>query len=58
MVRSLQLPLAIAPLIRQTPDARLTPDARQMRGWRKRGLPLVLASLSAAFIVVLNGALL
>lgn len=40
------------PLIRQTPDA------RQMRGWRMRGLPLVLAGLSDAFLVVLNGALL
>ncbi|WP_341315487.1 hypothetical protein WN982_09765 [Paraburkholderia sp. IMGN_8] len=50
--RTLQLPLAIMPLIRQTPDA------RQMRGWRMRGLPLVLAGLSDAFLVVLNGALL
>jgi manganese transport protein len=29
-----------------------------MRGWRVRGAPLVLAWLSAAFIIMLNGALL
>lgn len=52
VVLSLQLPLAVVPLIRYTSDAGL------MRNWRVRGVPLVLAWLSAAFIVVLNGALL
>ncbi|MEZ0602125.1 Nramp family divalent metal transporter [Paraburkholderia sp. IW21] len=52
VVLSLQLPLAVVPLIRYTSDAGL------MRDWRVRGVPLVLAWLSAAFIVVLNGALL
>jgi manganese transport protein len=52
VVLSLQLPLAVVPLIRYTSDATL------MRGWRVRGVPLVLAWLSAAFIVLLNGALL
>ncbi|MFM0297507.1 MULTISPECIES: Nramp family divalent metal transporter [Paraburkholderia] len=52
VVLSLQLPLAVVPLIRYTSDAGL------MRGWRVRGLPLALAWLSAAFIVLLNGALL
>lgn len=52
VVLSLQLPLAVVPLIRYTSDASL------MRGWRVRGVPLVLAWLSAAFIIVLNCALL
>ncbi|WP_434109712.1 Nramp family divalent metal transporter [Paraburkholderia caffeinilytica] len=52
VVLSLQLPLAVVPLIRYTSDAAL------MRSWRVRGVPLVLAWLSAAFIVLLNGALL
>jgi manganese transport protein len=52
VVLSLQLPLAVVPLIRFTSDAAL------MRGWRVRGAPLVLAWLSAAFIIMLNGALL
>ncbi|MFM0081290.1 Nramp family divalent metal transporter [Paraburkholderia sediminicola] len=52
VVLSLQLPLAVVPLIRYTSDASL------MHGWHVRGVPLVLAWLSAAFIVVLNGALL
>ncbi|MFM0342630.1 Nramp family divalent metal transporter [Paraburkholderia sp. RL17-347-BIC-D] len=52
VVLSLQLPLAVVPLIRFTSDAEL------MRGWRVRGAPLVLAWLSAAFIIMLNGALL
>jgi manganese transport protein len=52
VVLSLQLPLAVVPLIRYTSDAGL------MRGWRVRGLALALAWLSAAFIVLLNGALL
>ncbi|REE19235.1 manganese transport protein [Paraburkholderia sp. BL27I4N3] len=52
VVLSLQLPLAVVPLIRFTSDAAL------MRGWRVRGVPLVLAWLSAAFIIMLNGALL
>ncbi|EIF30896.1 natural resistance-associated macrophage protein metal ion transporter NRAMP [Burkholderia sp. Ch1-1] len=52
VVLSLQLPLAVVPLIRYTSDAGL------MRGWRVRGVPLALAWLSAAFIVTLNGALL
>jgi manganese transport protein len=51
VVLSLQLPLAVVPLIRFTSDAAL------MRGWRVRGAPLVLAWLSAAFIIMLNGAL-
>jgi manganese transport protein len=29
-----------------------------MRGWRVRGVPLALSWLSAAFILMLNGALL
>ena len=52
VVLSLQLPLAVVPLIRYTSDAAL------MREWCVRGVPLALAWLSAAFIVVLNGALL
>ncbi|MEM5456559.1 Nramp family divalent metal transporter [Paraburkholderia phytofirmans] len=52
VVLSLQLPLAVVPLIRFTSDAAL------MRGWRVRGAPLALAWLSAAFIIMLNGALL
>jgi manganese transport protein len=52
VVLSLQLPLAVVPLIRCASDATL------MRGWRVHGLPLVLSWLSAAFIVALNGALL
>src|ERR1700761_2013062 len=52
VVLSLQLPLAVVPLIRFTSDAAL------MRAWRVHGVPLGLAWLSAAFIVTLNGALL
>ncbi|MGF6772089.1 manganese transport protein [Paraburkholderia sp. GAS199] len=52
VVLSLQLPLAVVPLIRYTSNAAL------MRGWQVRGLPLVLAWLSAAFIIALNAALL
>ena len=52
VVLSLQLPLAVVPLIRCASDAAL------MRGWRVHGLPLVLAWLSAAFIIALNAALL
>jgi manganese transport protein len=52
VVLSLQLPLAVVPLIRYTSDANL------MRGWRVHGVPLALAWLSAAFIILLNGALL
>ncbi|WGS51465.1 Nramp family divalent metal transporter [Paraburkholderia sp. D15] len=52
VVLSLQLPLAVVPLIRYTSDATL------MRGWRVRGMPLALAWFSAVFIVVLNAALL
>ncbi|PQV46115.1 Nramp family divalent metal transporter [Paraburkholderia sp. BL21I4N1] len=52
VVLSLQLPLAVVPLIRYTSDAEL------MRGWRVRGTRLALAWLSAVFIVVLNVALL
>ncbi|CAH2900053.1 MAG: Manganese transport protein MntH [uncultured Paraburkholderia sp.] len=52
VVLSLQLPLAVVPLIRYASDARL------MRGWRVRGVALVLAWLSAGFIILLNGALL
>ncbi|MFM0593333.1 MULTISPECIES: Nramp family divalent metal transporter [Paraburkholderia] len=52
VVLSLQLPLAVVPLIRYTSDAEL------MRGWHVRGTRLALAWLSAAFIVVLNVALL
>ncbi|SMG06322.1 Nramp family divalent metal transporter [Paraburkholderia susongensis] len=52
VVLSLQLPLAVVPLIRYASDARL------MRSWRVRGVPLMLAWLSAAFIVLLNAALL
>jgi manganese transport protein len=51
VVLSLQLPLAIVPLIRFASDAQL------MRGWRVRGVPLVLAWTCAAGIVALNGAL-
>ncbi|WP_233801821.1 Nramp family divalent metal transporter [Paraburkholderia sp. HP33-1] len=52
VVLSLQLPLAVVPLIRYASDATL------MRGWRVHGMPLVLSWLSAAFIIALNGALL
>jgi manganese transport protein len=52
VVLSLQLPLAVVPLIRYTSDPSL------MHGWHVRGVALVLAWLSAAFIVVLNSALL
>ena len=51
VVLSLQLPLAVVPLIRFASDAQL------MRGWRVRGVPLVLAWMCAAGIVALNGAL-
>jgi manganese transport protein len=52
VVLSLQLPLAVVPLIRYASDRTL------MRGWRVHGVALVLAWLSAAFIIVLNGSLL
>jgi manganese transport protein len=52
VVLSLQLPLAVVPLIRCASDTTL------MRGWRVHGVPLALSWLSAAFIVALNGALL
>ncbi|MCC8405457.1 Nramp family divalent metal transporter [Paraburkholderia sp. MMS20-SJTN17] len=52
VVLSLQLPLAVVPLIRYASDAAL------MRGWRVHGVPLTLSWLSAAFIIALNGALL
>ncbi|ADG15785.1 Nramp family divalent metal transporter [Paraburkholderia atlantica] len=52
VVLSLQLPLAVVPLIRCASDPTL------MRGWRVHGVPLVLAWLSAWFIIALNGALL
>ncbi|MCC8391633.1 Nramp family divalent metal transporter [Paraburkholderia sp. MMS20-SJTR3] len=52
VVLSLQLPLAVVPLIRYASDPAL------MRGWRVHGVPLASAWLSAAFIIVLNGALL
>jgi len=51
VVLSLQLPLAVVPLIRFASDRQL------MREWRVRGVPLVLAWLCATAIVVLNGAL-
>ncbi|MEP9322975.1 Nramp family divalent metal transporter [Paraburkholderia phymatum] len=51
VVLSLQLPLAVVPLIRFSSDARL------MRGWRVRGVPLALAWACAAGIIALNGAL-
>jgi manganese transport protein len=52
VVLSLQLPLAVVPLIRYASDTDL------MRDWRVHGVPLVLAWMSAAFIILLNGALL
>jgi manganese transport protein len=52
VVLSLQLPLAVFPLIRYASDPVL------MRDWCVRGAPLALAWLSAAVILVLNGALL
>ncbi|MGF6665714.1 manganese transport protein [Paraburkholderia atlantica] len=52
VVLSLQLPLAVVPLIRCASNPTL------MRGWRVHGVPLVLAWLSAWFIIALNGALL
>jgi manganese transport protein len=51
VVLSLQLPLAVVPLIRFASDARL------MHDWRVRGVPLVLAWACAAGIIALNGAL-
>jgi len=51
VVLSLQLPLAVVPLVRFASDSRL------MRGWRVRRVPLVLAWLAAAAIVALNAAL-
>jgi manganese transport protein len=52
VVLSLQLPLAVVPLIRYTSNAEL------MHGWCVRGVPLAVAWLCAGFIVALNGALL
>ncbi|MEM5439860.1 Nramp family divalent metal transporter [Paraburkholderia diazotrophica] len=51
VVLSLQLPLAVVPLIRFASDARL------MHGWRVHGVPLALAWACAAGIIALNGAL-
>ena len=52
VVLSLQLPLAVVPLIRFA-------SSRPLMGhWRVRGVPLVVAWLSAAAILTLNGALL
>ncbi|CAB3748169.1 Nramp family divalent metal transporter [Paraburkholderia humisilvae] len=51
VVLSLQLPLAVVPLVRFASDTRL------MRGWRVRRAPLVLAWLATAGIIALNGAL-
>ncbi|CAB3759039.1 Nramp family divalent metal transporter [Paraburkholderia solisilvae] len=51
VVLSLQLPLAVVPLVRFASDAQL------MRGWRVKRVPLVLAWLAAAGIIMLNGAL-
>jgi manganese transport protein len=51
VVLSLQLPLAVVPLIRFGSDRQL------MHGWRVRGVPLVLAWICAAAIIALNGAL-
>jgi manganese transport protein len=51
VVLSLQLPLAVVPLIRFASDARL------MHGWRVHGAPLALAWACAAGIIALNGAL-
>jgi manganese transport protein len=51
VVLSLQLPLAVVPLIHFASDASL------MRDWRVRGVPLLLAWLCAAAILALNGAL-
>jgi manganese transport protein len=52
VVLSLQLPLAVVPLIRYTSNAGLMGD------WRVRGVPLVLAWLCATLILVINGTLL
>ena len=52
VVLSLQLPLAVVPLIHYASDRRL------MGPWRVHGVPLVLAWLAAACILTLNGALL
>jgi manganese transport protein len=52
VVLSLQLPLAVVPLIRYASDPALMGD------WRVRGIPLVLSWLAAACILTLNGALL
>ncbi|MHB9838768.1 Nramp family divalent metal transporter [Paraburkholderia terrae] len=51
VVLSLQLPLAVVPLIRFGSDRQL------MHGWRVRGVPLVLAWVCVAGIIALNGAL-
>jgi manganese transport protein len=51
VVLSLQLPLAVVPLIHFASDVQL------MRDWRVHGVPLVLAWACAAGIVALNGAL-
>jgi manganese transport protein len=52
VVLSLQLPLAVIPLVRFASDAGL------MGRWRVKRIPLALAWLCAALIVLLNGALL
>jgi len=52
VVLSLQLPLAVIPLVRFASDAGL------MGRWRIKRIPLALAWLCAALIVLLNGALL
>ena len=51
VVLSLQLPLAVVPLIRYASDPLL------MHDWRVRGVPLLLAWLSTVAILVLNGVL-
>jgi manganese transport protein len=51
VVLSLQLPLAVVPLIRFASDTEL------MRSWRVHGVPLVLAWMCAAAIIALNAAL-
>jgi len=52
VVLSLQLPLAVVPLLRYTSNVGL------MGNWRVRGVPLVLAWLCATLILVINGTLL
>jgi manganese transport protein len=51
VVLSLQLPLAVVPLVRFASDTQL------MRGWRVSRLPLAFAWLAAAAIIALNASL-